>query len=576
MQLTICTISVIIMYIDLKIQTEGMVITMNSTINTNICLCCGSDFEYRDGRWKCRACGSYKPEELSNEESTLLYMASQRLRLAEFYEAEQEYDDIIRKYPKCAGAYWGRLMAKYGIKYEEDYDGKKIATCYATSIESVFSSNDYKMAVQYADEQTADFYRTQAEYIERVRKEWVEKAKKEKPYDVFICYKDSDLANGIAHTQDSDDMQELCIYLMEKGYRVFFSRVSLSNKSGEKYEPYIFNALATAKVMLVYGSRPEYVNSTWMKNEWTRYGRRLQAGEKHPHSLLVACKGFSPNELPAPLRARQCFDASKKRFYGDLVDTIERILHESPKAATPFSVRDPERMQNNDAVRQEDRLQTAFPIESTKTYARGLEYTVNKDKKTCTVKRIGSCKDTNVIIPEILDGYTVTAIGDYAFEGCVSITDFEIPDSVTDIGDYAFEGCNALEKIDVPDSVTDMGISVFSGCKNLESVRLPRHLKSIGYGLFQGCGSLTDIEIPSGITSIGITAFSECKNLTNVVIPNTVTSIGKSAFEKCLRLESISYGGPKKLWQKIHLHESWRNGSAIQTILCERGKIKLR
>lgn len=304
-------------------------------MNLNICNNCGSDYIYRNGRWVCQACGAYKPEEISNEEVTLLYTASQALRLADFDVAERDFDDIIQKYPQNPNGYWGRLMAKYGIKYEDDYDGRKIPTCYATSIESVSADPDYQKAIQYADPETKAYYKQQVEYIERVRKEWVEKARKEKPYDIFICYKDSDLANGIERTQDSIAAQDLYIHLTNKGYRVFYSHESLRDKVGEKYEPYIFSALSTAKVMLVYGSKSEYITSTWLKNEWTRYEKRIKLGEKHPESLLVACDGFSPAELPKILSSRQCFDASRRSFYGDLDDTIDRILKQKKKVAPP-------------------------------------------------------------------------------------------------------------------------------------------------------------------------------------------------------------------------------------------------
>ena len=295
-------------------------------MNPNICNNCGGDYEYRHGRWICRACGAYKPEELSNEEATLLYTAYQKLRLAEFAEAEKEFDDILQKYPQDPNAYWGRLMSKYGIKYEQDFDGRMIPTCYATSIESLLSAQDYQKAIQYADNENKTYYQQQAEYMERVRKEWLEKAKKENPYDIFICYKDSDLANGIDRTQDSIAAQDLYIHLTNKGYRVFYSRESLKDKIGEKYEPYIFNALSTAKVMIVYGSKPEYITSTWLKNEWTRYEKRIQKGEKKPNSLLVACDGFSPSELPTALSAMQCINAAQKSFYSDIDQLVEKIL----------------------------------------------------------------------------------------------------------------------------------------------------------------------------------------------------------------------------------------------------------
>ena len=302
----------------------------------SICSICGANYEYLNGRWKCPACGAYKAEELSNEEVTLLYSAAQKLRLSNFSEAEEAYSDIIEKYPQNANAYWGRLLSKYGIKYEEDFDGRKIPTCYAASIESVIEDKDYEKAVELADEQTQDYFERQAEYIERVRKEWIEKAQKEKPYDVFICYKDSDLEKGIERTSDSIVAQDLYIHLTEQGYRVFYSRESLRDKVGEKYEPYIFNALATAKVMLVYGSSAEYIKSTWLKNEWHRFYKKVSSGEKHSEALIVACDGFSPSELPAILSSRQCLDAKRKTFFLDLDKCIKRIIQESPKNEAPY------------------------------------------------------------------------------------------------------------------------------------------------------------------------------------------------------------------------------------------------
>ncbi len=303
--------------------------------NTNICNICGANYEYIGGRWKCPACGAYKAEELSNEEVTLLYNAAQKLRLCDFDEAEIEYSDIIEKFPKNPEGYWGRLLARYGIKYEEDFDGRRIPTCYAASIKSVFGDSDYEMAMSLFGEDEKAYYKSQAEYIERVRREWIEKASKEAPYDIFLCYKDSDLANGVERTADSIAVQELYIHLTEQGYRVFYSRESLRDKVGEKYEPYIFNALSTAKVMLVYGSKPEYITSTWLKNEWTRYIKRIQAGEKQANSLLVACDGFSPEQLPSSLSTRQCFDATKRSFYSDLDKRIKQLVQSEEKETKP-------------------------------------------------------------------------------------------------------------------------------------------------------------------------------------------------------------------------------------------------
>ena len=155
-------------------------------MKSNMCNHCGGEYEYRGGRWVCPSCGSYRPEMLSGEETTLLYTAYQKLRLADFAEAEAEFDDFVARYPENADGYWGRLMARYGIKYERDFDGSMIPTCYAASIGSILSASDYKKALQYADAEERAYFTRQAEYIERVRKDHPD-------VDIFVASVDEKL-----------------------------------------------------------------------------------------------------------------------------------------------------------------------------------------------------------------------------------------------------------------------------------------------------------------------------------------------------------------------------------------------
>lgn len=504
-------------------------------MNSNICNNCGGGYEYRHGRWICRFCGSYKPQDISNEETTLLYTAFQKVRLAEFDEAEQAFDDIIQKYPENPNAYWGRLMAKYGIKYEQDFDGKMIPTCYAASIESITEDGDYQKALEFADRDNREYYRMQAQYMERVRLEWIEKARKEKPYDIFICYKDSDQENGVTHTEDSNEMMDLYIRLQNKGYRVFFSRVSLTEKGGEKYEPYIFNALSTAKVMIVYGSNPAYITSVWVKNEWTRYGKRIRAGEKREDSLLVAYKGFDPGVLPAALRSRQCFDAGKITFFDDLIGKVREIV--SGTEAAPLS----------------DVRKNAFshaPVAQTakRAASQGLQYKVNPDRKTCMITQVGACRDTHVVVPGAIDGYTVTGIGKETFRGYSALKSIVLADGITEIGEGAFSGCRGLTSVLIPDGITDIGPRTFCDCRGLTSIR-----------------------IPSGVARIGDEAFRFCHGLKSVDIPESVKQIGKHAFADCTNLTEIRYEGTENLWDRIVFGPYWRGGSAVRSIAASDG-----
>ena len=124
---------------------------------------------------------------------------------------------------------------------------------------------DFKKAVELAPAEMATWYKEQATYIEKVRTTWIDMAKNETPYDIFISYKDSDEAKDIERTKDSINALELYNHLARQGYNVFYSRESLRDKICEKYEPYIFNALKTAKIMILYGTSVEYINSTWVK-----------------------------------------------------------------------------------------------------------------------------------------------------------------------------------------------------------------------------------------------------------------------------------------------------------------------
>ena len=111
--------------------------------------------------------------------------------------------------------------------------------------------------------------------------------------------------------------------------------------------------------------------------------------------------------------------------------------------------------------------------------------------------------------------------------------------TVTSIGDYAFQYCSGLTSITIPNSVTSIGYYAFNGCSGLTSITIPNSVTSIGDFAFQACFGLTSITIPNSVTSIGFEAFYSCDGLTSITIPNSVTSIGNRAFYYCSGLESI-------------------------------------
>lgn len=145
-------------------------------------------------------------------------------------------------------------------------------------------------------------------------------------------------------------------------------------------------------------------------------------------------------------------------------------------------------------------------------------------------------------LKSITIGSSVTSIGDRAFFDCYGLTSIEIPNGVLSIGGSAFLGCSGLTIVTIGNSVTSIGDNAFSGCKDLTSVTIGNSVIEIGTSVFSGCSSLTSITIPNSVTSIGGSAFSGCSGLTSITIPNSVTSIGGSAFSSCSSLSSVTMG----------------------------------
>lgn len=171
----------------------------------------------------------------------------------------------------------------------------------------------------------------------------------------------------------------------------------------------------------------------------------------------------------------------------------------------------------------------------------GLYYTITGNSVTlsgCSLNLEG-----DLSIPETVshDGndYSVTSIGDNAFNYCMRLTSVTIPHSIRTIGNYAFFHCTGILSIPIPGSVIAIGHHAFYGCSALTSINIPSSIHSIEANTFFGCTELTSISIPNSVTNIGNSAFEGCTGLTSISIPNSVTNIGNSAFEGCTGLTSI-------------------------------------
>ncbi len=165
-----------------------------------------------------------------------------------------------------------------------------------------------------------------------------------------------------------------------------------------------------------------------------------------------------------------------------------------------------------------------------------LIYTTNSGAITIT-GFTGS--PVNVIVPASTNGYPVVNIGSFAFNGCYSLTNITIPNSITNIGTYAFDNCHSLTNITIPASVTSIGTFAFANCFNLTSFIFPNSITNINSAVFYGCPALTNVVIPNSVISISEGAFSDC-GLMNLAIPASVTSVDGESFYNCFKLMSIT------------------------------------
>ena len=228
----------------------------------------------------------------------------------------------------------------------------------------------------------------------------------------------------------------------------------------------------------------------------------------------------------------------------------------------------------------------------------GLSYVLSDDETHYMVSGIGSCMDTDIVIPEEHNGLPVSAVANFAFRACSTIKSVVIPNSILSIGWYGFYGCENLERVEigssvssiwehafthcqklisisvnannssyksidgnlytkdgkvfiqyalgktdknfvVPDTVDTICLRAFSQCAYITSVTIPNSVTTIGDGIFLACENLVSVVLPENITSISYEMFCGCMSLTSIIIPEGVTKIEGCAVERCTNLEDV-------------------------------------
>lgn len=311
-----------------------------STFN---CKMCGGTLEIQTDATvvTCDYCGTQQTlPKLTDEKRTNLYERANHFRRNnDFDKAMAIYEQILDEDQTDAEAYWSLVLCQYGIEYVEDpITRKRIPTVNRAQFTSIFDDDNYKSAIQHADMHQRIIYQEEAKTINEIQKGILAISQNEEPFDIFICYKETD--NSGRRTPDSVLAQDLYYQLTNDGFKVFFSRITLEDKLGTAYEPYIFAALNSAKVMVVLGTKPEYFNAVWVKNEWSRF-LALVKSSRGQKMLIPAYRDMNPYDLPEEFSHLQAQDMSKLGFMQDLTRGIKKLVAKDTPVPAPTPVSSP-------------------------------------------------------------------------------------------------------------------------------------------------------------------------------------------------------------------------------------------
>lgn len=303
------------------------------------CKMCGANLNVQSGMriCKCDYCDSVQTiPDLSSEKKLSLFNKANGLRFAcDFDRAADVYRDIVMDFPEEAEAYWGLCLCKYGIEYVVDPETQnRVPTCHRTSFERIQDIPEFRKVLEYSDINLRNIYIQLAEVIDGIQQGILEIAVKEKPFDVFICYKETD-ENG-SRSADALLAEKVYSELTAQNIKVFFAPVTLKGKLGTEFEPYIYSAINSAQIMVCVGTSEEHFDSVWVRNEWSRF---IELMKKDKTKILIPCySDMTINQLPVEFRGFQAQNLAEENAFSNIVKNVQDIMTASEGAKSQLNV----------------------------------------------------------------------------------------------------------------------------------------------------------------------------------------------------------------------------------------------
>ncbi len=537
--------------------------------------------EAKNGVIACSFCGSVftLPKSGQSDEVKRLIDAGQTaLDVCRFDEALTYFSRAIEADGSEPEAYWGRALARFRVQYLRDTVNNRLQPiCHEVAEDAFTSDPDYKKALELATDEQRAAYRKKGEEIDYIRSEFYALAQSGLKYDCFICVKVTDDADG-RPTADSRSADRIYRALEGSGYKPFYSEYETGARTGADYEALILYALHKAPCMLVVCSDAKYLETKWVRNEYTRYLAMLADGDKERSSITIAYRGKVVERLPGVRGKIQGIDLSevaaidrirafidshdadkqRKKAEREAADKAERARAAEEKAEAERKAREAAEQRAAEMERRLKELEAAQ--NESKNASKNASKSTPKAKSEPTPKSAPKSAPKPAPRPAVTSDFEiengvlikyhgkggdvtvpagVKSIAPEAFRGCGGLTSVTMPAGVTDIGFDAFEECGSITSITLPDGLRSIGAFAFSNCGSLTSVTIPGSVTSIGKYAFNHCGSLISITLPDGVARIEAHTFSWCGSLTGVTLPNRLRCIEEEAFYGCSSLTSV-------------------------------------
>ena len=507
------------------------------------CKNCGAElFENNavDGVVECEYCFSRYPvpkKGLSPAAYEFLRIGEHELDVGRFDEAYSAYEKAAGLDPEEPEAQFGMALARFKVQYLRDEVNNRLqAICNEITDKKFQDDSRYLSALSYATEAQREEYRKRAEEIDYIRSEFYDLKNSGIDFDCFLCVKVTG-ADG-EKTEDSRDADYIYDLLKDAGFKPFYSERNIRNRTGADYEAMILYALRAADTMLVICREEEYLQTPWVKNEYTRFLRLVNDEEKESDALSIVYYEKPIERLSGKRGKIQGIDFSRRDADRKICEFVKNHTEEA---------RALKQKEEEEKKRREDKL--LRELEEQKRARQELEARINalrSDNKSAALQY-----ELNRQIDLLTGQKEKQAYEEKRKESERRNYERENNPTIDNYDSYKFEIKNkilikykgAAKDVKIPRGVVVIGKEAFAENSFVTNVTIPNSVTAIEERAFFYCKSLTDITIPDSVTEIGVAAFSRCPSIKNIAIPDSVSSIARNAFNgEESGLEEITVG----------------------------------